>query len=321
MTTRNNQSQNLQYPSNLLSQSSFAYGAPSSPTISLLSSSSSPSSSSSSPIQFITSNKMDSNMNKKSALSNISAAISKHQNLKQIPNSKLINLIMDNNGVACSIVKSNTNIYYNLKVDAATSKAIHYCDKCTNPDCKAIHKNLTKPVLLQNSSQTSTPMRIFLSPSSSQNNQKLSGANINFIFERRYPLANEANNTTGSLSPNHHSNHHPPPVGHHHNQRHIVIRPGTSEDGVPLPLSPQALHNAILQATQTEPNSQAHFSINLNRLNNQKNEPKQSQPQQQLQESVKTNSNDPFLLFPNLNLNSLRFKNTLFLDQVRLYLN
>lgn len=260
MSTRNNQ--------NLLSQSSFAYASPSSPTISLLSSSSSPSSSSSSPIQF--------NMSRKSALSNITAAIAKHQNPKS-PNSKLINMIVDSNGVACSVVKSTTNIYYNLKVDAATSKAIHYCDKCTNPDCKAIHKNLTKPVLLQNSQ---SPMRIYLN--SPNSNQKLSGANINFIFERRYPKIHDL-----------------APPGHH---RHIVIRPNQADDANPSPLSPQALHNAIVQAAQNEQNS-SHLAINLNRVGSKA-------------DSAKSDS-DPFLLFPNLNLNSLKFKNTLFLDQVR----
>lgn len=266
MATRNNQ--------NLLSQSSFAYASPSSPTISLLSSSSSPSSSSSSPIQF--------NMSKKSALSNITAAISKHQSPKNV-NSKLINMVVDSNGVACSLVKSTTNIYYNLKVDAATSKAIHYCDKCTNPDCKAIHKNLTKPVLLQNSQ---SPMRIYLnSPNSSQ---KLSGANINFIFERRYPKIHDL-----------------APPGHH---RHILIRPNQADDQNPSPLSPQALHNAIVQAAQNEQNSSSsHLAINLNRADNKTNVPK--------------SNSDPFLLFPNLNLNSLKFKNTLFLDQVRLRLS
>jgi hypothetical protein len=246
-------------------------------------------------------------MNKKSALSNISAAISKHQSPKQ---TKLINLIMDNNGVACSLVKSNTNIYYNLKVDAATSKAIHYCDKCTNPDCKAIHKNLTKPVLLQSAPQ---PMRILVSPNASQSNQKLSGANINFIFERRYPLANETSGGGGggggSVSPSHH---HPPPIGHNHpHQRHFVIRSG--DESLPLPLSPQALHNAIVQAAH-DPHNPTHFSINLNRVTPAKSEPISPKTNAS---SSSSNANDSFLLFPNLNLNNLRFKNTLFLDKVR----
>ena len=186
---------------------------------------------------------------KSAALSNITATIAKHQKNQLLsslaPTKSTVLSSLDGNvsnigaiggsgGVACSIVKSNTNIYYNSKVDTATSKAIHYCNHCTNPNCKAIHKSLTKPLIAHSqpiqlsstpslstsllssnnpnrSSSSSNSTRIYLSPSqqanshspplsssssslhsqSSQNNNqfnKLLGANVNFIFERRYPL-------------------------------------------------------------------------------------------------------------------------------------
>jgi hypothetical protein len=130
-----------------------------------------------------------------------------------------------------------------MKVDSNATKAIHYCNQCSNADCKAVHKSLTKPLIahsqqIQSPATLSTaqslsgaaqqPMaRIFLAPQQShqqirfhnaqnanrdlaanpanhanpsspsnpsssqqQNSQfnKLLGANINFIFERRYPL-------------------------------------------------------------------------------------------------------------------------------------
>lgn len=352
-TKSNNTTNSTNSSTPLLAQSSFAYG-PSSPTISLLSSaSSSPSSSSSSPTQLTNS----SSMNKKSALSNISAAIAKHQ--QQItkqnpsgqlnPNTKLLSMLMENNGVACSIVKSNTNIYYNLKVDASTSKAIHYCDKCTNPDCKAIHKSLTKPLARQTSPQPGMT-RIFVSPNLqsqvaspltsshpsspsnslnnlsniNNNNSKLSGANINFIFERRYPLDSNANASSGSgsVSPNSHHNHSHHNHHNHHGPRHIYIRPQTDESGFPLPLSPQALHHAVAAAAALAHNSQdsqqqkpSHFSINFNRTNNSLN--KRIDDFMDANKSQNTSlTSDPFTLFPTLNLNSLRYKNILFLDQV-----
>jgi len=191
---------------------------------------------------------------KTAALQSIAASIARSQQLQQTANSaaqsqlanKILALTLENNGVAASIVKSNTNIYYNSKVDTAASKAIHYCTQCTNPDCKAIHKSLTKPLINNNgnlnvSQSTQLPMplmaqslsnsepssantsssqqqqlaRMFLtskleqlekqsklpktpidstsrlsndmSPKDNQFN-KLLGANVNFIFERRYPL-------------------------------------------------------------------------------------------------------------------------------------
>lgn len=373
MTTKNTTTTNiLSNTAPLLSQSSFAY-APSSPTISLLSSSSSsPSSSSSSPTQM--SNRFDiNNMNKKSALSNISAAIAKHQqqlttsgikpnNQTQTsnPNAKLISLMMDNGGVSCSVVKSNTNIYYNLKVDATTSKAIHYCEKCTNPDCKAIHKSLTRPLVSQSNQPGMTRIylgsnlqphqQIHLQPSHqnqnqqhNNNNSKLSGANINFIFERRYPLNSDLNNSgtssqgssQGSVSPNSQYGH-----GHGHPQRHIYIRPHGDDpnSSFPLPLSPQALHHAVAAAAalahvpnsgaqmqqQNQDGKPAHFSINFNRLNNSAlNQAKKRMEDFMDSKSISGDikeigsAADPFSLFPTLNLNSLRYKNTLFLDQVR----
>lgn len=94
---------------------------------------------------------------KSAALQSIAASIARSQqlaNINQQQNSALANkilaLTLENNGVSSSLVKSNTNIYYNSKVDTAASKAIHYCSQCSNSDCKAIHKSLTKP-LNQNS--------------------------------------------------------------------------------------------------------------------------------------------------------------------------
>jgi hypothetical protein len=256
-------------------------------------------------------------------------------------------------GVACSIVKSNTNIYYNSKVDTATSKAIHYCNHCTNPNCKAIHKSLTKPLIAHSqplqlsstpslstsllsptnpnrsnssNSSSSSSTRIFLSPNNNQtlsssisspsiNNQSshnnantnnnqfnklLGGANINFIFERRYPLVqlnsslfnatnalhspssptNEASSLTSALNQlatqtptNHHHNHH-----HHHlnhSTRHPLRYGGSS--GVhrltSSPSSTQSLlndENSSSMSPPTTPTPQSFplpFSPQLN-LNN-----------------------------------------------------
>jgi hypothetical protein len=135
-------------------------------------------------------------------------------------------------GVSCSLVKSNTNIYYNLKMDTSHSKAIHYCDNCTNIDCKAIHKSLAKVPLdfdsknedkngssntlrfvynrmnLQsqplNSSSSSTSSSSSSSSSniganSLLNNTNQLGSNINFVFERRYPLI-QLNSNNGLFS-------------------------------------------------------------------------------------------------------------------------
>ena len=303
---------------------SFIYSSAPSPTISLISSSSSsPSSSSSSPTQLASnSNSSFSNKSvmfgnnssnisaakKTAALQNIAASIARSQQLSlaSINNNnntngatsnqnlanKILALTLENNGVACSVVKSNTNIYYNSKVDTAASKAIHYCTHCTNSDCKAIHKSLTKPLNAassavatssvnvsqstplptpsmatplfnnqtnQNNATSNTPTssqqqqlaRLFLTSkleqldkqanlqrqhhqsikqqigehfNSSQQQQqhqhqqqqqqqhqnsqfnKLLGANVNFIFERRYPLVQlnsnlfniSSNNPTGA---------------------------------------------------------------------------------------------------------------------------
>ena len=165
---------------------SFIYSSAPSPTISLISSSSSsPTSSSSSPIQMATnssssfSNKSvmfgnnSSNISaakKTAALQNIAASIARSQQLSlasinsstngaasnQNLANKILALTLENNGVACSVVKSNTNIYYNSKVDTAASKAIHYCTHCTNSDCKAIHKSLTKPLNAASSALATT---------------------------------------------------------------------------------------------------------------------------------------------------------------------
>lgn len=260
---------------------------------------------------------------KSAALSNISATIAKHQLLQQLNgaksptnsniNNKLLSLSLDNNnnnnGVACSLVKSNTNIYYNLKVDTNASKAIHYCNHCTNSDCKAIHKSLTKPLiahsqpvaqpsvttsLTSNSSNNNNPRlsaaqplaRIFLSPQlqphqqiqlqpaplsptqlanssftnanqSSQQNQpqnqnnqfnKLLGANINFIFERRYPLvqlnSNLLNTATGQLqSPTSNTNV-STSFSNNNNSEPLQLSPSSS------PSATQLLNSALNQLAQ-----------------------------------------------------------------------
>ena len=219
---------------------------------------------------------------------NSNIGINNGQNSTANLTSKILALTIENNGVACSLVKSNTNIYYNSKVDTAASKAIHYCTHCTNSDCRAIHKSLSKPLLLNNSNTQQTiqsqPVqllnghtnqsrlnaqqqigRLFLSQQGQQqqqqqqtnhqiqakpqmaqqlknslntsqqqqqqlqqqlqqqqqqqhqqqqqqqqqqnNNQnsqfnKLLGANINFIFERRYPLVQLNSNLLNAISSN-----------------------------------------------------------------------------------------------------------------------
>jgi len=264
------QHRNSPNPNN--AQNSFIFSAQSnlapSPTISLISSSSSsPTSSSSSPTQLsfssannkpqqsshsnnifngIQNSSSISAAKKTAALQSIAASIARSQQLQ--PNttpdsqlaSKLLALTLQNNGVAASLVKSNTSIYYNSKVDTASSKAIHYCTHCSNSDCKAIHKSLAKPLLnnvtvsqsaplpsplmaqslsqpATSSSQQQQLARMFLTSKleqldkqsklqaslpktpidsttrgdlASRDNQfnKLLGANVNFIFERRYPL-------------------------------------------------------------------------------------------------------------------------------------
>ena len=263
---------------------------------------------------------------KSAALSNISATIAKHQLLQQLNgaksptninssiNNKLLSLSLDNNnnsssnGVACSLVKSNTNIYYNLKVDTNASKAIHYCNHCTNSDCKAIHKSLTKPLIahsqpvaqpsvttsLTSNSSNNNPRlsaaqplaRIFLSPqlqphqqiqlqpaplsptqlanssftnanqSSQQNQQqnqnnqfnKLLGANINFIFERRYPLvqlnSNLLNTATGQLqSPTSNTNV-STSFSNNNNSEPLQLSPSSS------PSATQLLNSALNQLAQ-----------------------------------------------------------------------
>jgi hypothetical protein len=389
---------------------------PSSPTISLLSSSSS--SPTSSPTQLAAAANMltvrSNEKTKANPLSNISSSIAKHQQPQPSltngkTNNKLVSVTLDNSGVACSLVKSNTNIYYNLKVDSIASKAIHYCDNCNNEDCKAIHKSLTKPLTdnkmtrqqPQPQQQQQTPLtRIFVSPNLQQhqhiqiqpaaqllnnsshhlaagssspgggggggqtspagapNKHQLSGANINFIFERRYPLVQlntnlfNANNllnsdssssTTRSVSPN---------SAGAANQRHILISRGTpSSDGgngdassspassssnlaFPLPLSPSSLHHAVAAAAalahahsqqsgghNADPNKPTSFSINFNRLPTNK-QLQQQPPQQQHAHLQRTKLTDPneldetLSMFPTVNLNNLRYKNILFLDQV-----
>jgi hypothetical protein len=78
--------------------------------------------------------------------------------------------------VPCSFIKTNTNIYYNVKVDNSAKKSVHYCLICSNYNCKAIHKSICKS--LDNNQQQH---RLSLNKTSTN------GPNINFIFERRYP--------------------------------------------------------------------------------------------------------------------------------------
>jgi hypothetical protein len=254
------------------SASSFAYGAnplgnAQSPTISLLSTSSpsasssqSPTSQSSSPTNMLfklnTENKSKQlqQQQQQQLLLAKTAQMNSFNNANQ--NKAQQSLADGSNGVACQVVKSNTNIYYNLKVDTGASKAIHYCDSCTNPDCKAVHRSLNRAPLepsaenplvgatglarsklinnrpfsqhLQplGSGNTGGLTRIFLAPTNLQQSSQLQGnsspatlvpnspnsivnnssqstgtnsnnnnnnnsnrlSNINFIFERRYPL-------------------------------------------------------------------------------------------------------------------------------------
>lgn len=277
------------------------------------------------------------------------------------------------NGVACSLVKSNTNIYYNLKVDSIGSKAIHYCDQCTNPDCRAIHKSLTKPLvqpqqssgpriyLQQNSNSASTPS----TPSSPSPNStpNAKGANINFIFERRYPLVQLNGNLLGSLTGDRPQS---PNSGQQQPQR-ILIRPthhsGDDNSQFPLPLSPSSLHHAVAAAaalahaqSNADPTKPATFSFNFNRLTGalspvssasplnitpthfraqsaQATSPTStststSQPQQTrslnsptlnsagLKNLTAADLEESLSLFPTVNLNNLRYKNIMFLDQV-----
>ena len=116
-------------------------------------------------------------------------------------------------------MKTNTNIYYNVKVDNSASKAIHYCLTCSNYNCKAIHKSICKSLEPHvpphhnhhhhhNNQQQS---RLSFNKSSS------TGPNINFIFERRYPTAhhhhqhssnnnNNLNQLLSSILPNNGNN-------------------------------------------------------------------------------------------------------------------
>jgi hypothetical protein len=310
--------------------------------------------------------------------------------------SPLSNTDLNNNGgVACQIVKSNTNIYYNLKVDTSASKAIHYCDNCTIPDCKAIHRSLTRPLSsntnsnnlnnngdLIDSSQSSlrsrllnrqTPAgltRIFLQPThfpsnnsalslpstpnspstpnlNNSNNQKLSGANINFIFERRYPLvqlnSNFLNSGGGSGSPD--SLRSVSPINqprqilisrsaNNNNNNNNNNPSGTNKEDLgafPLPISPhiQAVAAAAALAAHahaTQPNIDPNktFSINFKpttatALNSLQKDNNITSP------TLTNNNNLTNFNFPSMisDLNKLRYRNvnvSLF-DQVRIIKN
>ena len=183
--------------------------------------------------------------------------------------------------VSCSFVKSNTNIYYNVKVDNCASKAIHYCLNCSNYNCKAIHKSVCKAIE-KNNTQPLQQARLSFN--------KSNGPNVNFIFERRYPTTHNNNNSNsnqinlhtllpslfpnnGALTPTTSATTNTTPTLSP-NQQLLVNRPSTEFNNFPLPLSPITSTN---------------LSINLN------------------------NDNDLVNL---LNLNR-SFRNTLVLDQVR----
>lgn len=262
---------------NITSMSSFAYSPPpagpppapissaQSPTISLLSSSS-PSNSQSSPTSSPTLFKM----NEKNRLIMMTGGMGNGSKQQQpVVNSKLINSSLnDSNGVACQIVKSNTNIYYNLKVDSAASRAIHYSDNCTNSDCKAIHKSLSRSVQTGedtsgrsrlNSTGSNKPLtRIFLAPANSaiatQASQQMSknGAsivnglpnnaannrlsNINFVFERRYPAAQL-------------------------NSNFLSAPGGSSSQGGDRPLSPNRVSSSTLSSRKSSASGDEHSSL------------------------------------------------------------
>ena len=103
-----------------------------------------------------------------------------------------------NNGqpksVPCSFLRTNTNIYYNIKVDNSAKKSVHYCLTCSNYNCKSIHKSICKSLDHHHPQQT----RLSLNKTSSN------GPNINFIFERRYPTT--ATTTTSHQHQQQHSN-------------------------------------------------------------------------------------------------------------------
>jgi hypothetical protein len=364
----------------------------------------------------------------------------------------------NNNGVACSLVKSNINIHYNQKVESNANRAIHYCNKCTNSECKAIHKslsefgkpfvahassndmantnktvqlnpvaNLNKSNLVTLSNENSNAMsnqmmmnnpqltRIFVGPQIQQHqqiklhplnpatlaatvnqnstssssispgslsstsssslgnagstqqantasaNSKQLGANINFIFERRYPLVqlnsnllnDVTNQANGSSDPQ--SLHQPRHIvisraGHHHHHNLNQINNYLNKTGVsnqtnngnesttsqsqpqshqtlsfPLPLSPSSLHAvaaaAALAAAHSSsfiansnnnnvPNGKSPtFSINFNRLPvNNSNNNNNNNNNSTLSKDVVDDLNNP---------NNLRYRNILFLDQVR----
>ena len=298
---------------------------------------------------------------------------------------KILALTLENNGVACSLVKSNTNIYYNLKVDTATSKAIHYCTHCTNPDCKAIHKSLSTPLTPATRISTSQPVgaRIFLAQPLTQNgvapphpnshhnhhnnhthhnsshssssshsnnhsnlNKLMGGANINFIFERRYPLVqlngNLLSGTSGQqpTSPNSTTGRPLSPstttaltsalsslasVGTlSNNQRQVVINKApefSEESGESNAIDKDFSFPTPLKTNEKQTYKSSSFSINFNRANINSNNNSntntlisRSEPIVTPKDEIDQTFNESF---PNsLNNLNLRYKNILFLDQV-----
>ncbi|CAF5201551.1 unnamed protein product, partial [Rotaria magnacalcarata] len=77
--------------------------------------------------------------------------------------------------VPCQVVRSTTQVYFNIRIDQKRRRAIHFCEQCRyyGRYCDAIHKGFCRPV--------STPLaRISISP-------KIPKSHINFVFEKRYP--------------------------------------------------------------------------------------------------------------------------------------
>jgi hypothetical protein len=147
--------------------------------------------------------------------------------------------------VPSTVVKTNTNIYYNLKVDNFASKAVHYCLKCNNYNCKAIHKSLCKNV--DATSSTVLPVnsiagagvtipgggsRLSYTIQPTNANSKQTSPNINFIFERRYPL----------------QIHRDP----HHHHNNIDVNDSS------LPPSASLPQRVLISRTQSPFNSQSH---------------------------------------------------------------
>lgn len=104
--------------------------------------------------------------------------------------------------VPCQVVRSTTQVYFNIRVDQKRRRAIHFCEQCRyyGRYCDAIHKgsynstisfefrysffclSLVLSIMATGFCRpVSTPLaRISISP-------KIPKSHINFVFEKRYP--------------------------------------------------------------------------------------------------------------------------------------